>query len=109
MSEKVELDKVTVSAVGMMVTNLGNEVRNLKAQLKEAERVIEFYADVKNSDFDNQDYWEDAEIVQYFEAYDDDGNAYLTTKETEGSEMWEDYMVGRLAREYKTKYKDKNE
>ena len=87
---KVELDKVTVSAVGMMVTNLGNEVRNLKAQRKEAEKVIEFYADELS--------WYDT---------DKDLPKPRVTNGVIPSDI-KDNCGGKRAREYKTKYtKDK--
>ena len=89
------------------------EVERLQHQLKEAEKVIDFYADAKNSDFDNQDYWEDTELITYYEGYDKNGNAFLTLdvndkkRHGEEIELYEDYMVGKIARAYKSKYKER--
>ena len=94
MSDKVYLDKITVSAVGMMVTNLGNEVRNLKAQLKEAEKVIDFYADKNN--------WLSVQV-----GYGDKIIIKNDLSDHENDDQG-DNLGGERAREYKTKYnKDK--
>ena len=65
---------------------------------------VEFYAKHENHDFDNNDYYDDRELVEYYEVYDKDSNAFLTIdpedkrRVGDNIEGYEDYMIGKRAR-----------
>jgi len=72
----------------------------IQDQLKEAGKVIAFYADIKNWGYENNDICEvenDSELVKYEDlenidcSYENDG-------------IFEDYINGKKAREYQEKY-----
>lgn len=75
------------------------------------EECVEFYAKHENHDFDNNDYHDDMELVEYYEVYDKASNAFLTIdpedKRRVGDdiEVYEDYMIGKRARKCLEKLK----
>ena len=78
--------------------------KKLKQQNKKLREALEFYAKHENHDFDNNDYTEDMKLVEYYELYDKDGNAFLSVNPDDERrvgddiEFYEDYMVGNIAR-----------
>ena len=78
-----------------------DEYKRLEKQLKEAEKVIEFYGDAINYDYDNAYLNDDISLISFCPASNqwEEGES--------GEYKYIDYCGGRTAREYLTKYKIK--
>ncbi len=74
-----------------------DQIKQLEAQLKEANEVINFYADPSNYDMDSSFINDDDELVSYLDEITYEFGDYKKYP-------MQDYVGGKLAREYKQKW-----
>lgn len=82
-------------------TELLAEIESLKAELAKERAVVDFYADPKNSGFENKDFDEgdDAEIMYYNVEVNPINGSEDAVLAQKGFHTYEDYMWGKLARQ----------
>ena len=90
--------EIAMGATAMIIAEQGKRIKQLEKQLKEAEKVIEFYGDCKNWVYSTEDY----EHIFYDEINDSD--IY------EGNRVGLKWLAigGKCARQYLEKYKGDN-
>lgn len=69
--------------------------------MEEEKKVVDFYADPKNSGYENKDFDEgdDAELMYYNIVIDPKNGSEDAVLARRGDHEYEDYMLGKLARQ----------
>lgn len=77
------------------------KIDKLEKQLAEAEKVIEYYADPVNHEFDDHHLQEDEELMEFYEVHDEKGHRLSVQPLNNGlDELFEGYVAGKRARQY---------